>query len=163
MTTDSEFNLLGFHLGHKLYVPDDVHFMLVHRDFGIEIDKYFAAKESGSTSSIEFLPLEERVGIPAIRALIAALKAGPPEIAGVTLELFDFSEEALREVADNIAMVRAQVRAGKPFKAFSPEFPRCVEEAGDLIAEFCYRNHGVGESEGARLWGTRWVKPGSPF
>jgi hypothetical protein len=150
IATDSEFNLLGFHLKHKLYVGDDVDFMLVDRDFGAEVNEHFAAKEAGVRSSIQFVPLEERVNVPEIGALISALKAGPPEVAGAALELLDFSEEALRNIAETIGMVRGEVLEGKSFKAFSVETfyggisyvaVRALNERAVRMAEMIARKH----------------------
>lgn len=148
--TDSEFNLLGFHMRQKLYVGEDIDFMMVDRDFGAELSDYFVAKEAGAATSVRFLPLEERVGEPAIRALLSALKAGPPEVAGTAIELLDFSEEALRGIAGQIATVRAEVRAGKRFKAFSIETShgglsyvalRIVDERAKRVVEMIARKH----------------------
>ena len=118
---DSEFDLLGYHMAQKLYVPDDCDFMSIDKSFGGDINDYFAAREMGASSRIEFRRLEERVEVPIVANLVSALKAGPPEVAGTAIELLDFSQDALRRLADTITMVQEEVKAGKPFKAFSVE------------------------------------------
>jgi hypothetical protein len=155
--TDSEFNLLGFHMQHKLYIGKDIDFLMVDRDFGGELDDYFAAKEAGAAATpLRFLPLEECVDVPAIGALLSALKAGPPEVAGTAIELLDFSEEALRGIAGQIAMVQAEVRAGKGFKAFSIETShgglsyvavRILDERAKRVAEMIARKHKYRQKE----------------
>jgi len=117
----SEFDLLGYHLAQKLYVPDDVHFMSTEHSFGSDLDDYFSAMEAGRTPSVSFRRLEERVEVPMIASLISALKAGPPELAGTAIEVLDFSGGALQRMADTIVMVREEVKAGKRFRAFSIE------------------------------------------
>lgn len=97
--TDSEFNLLGFHLKYKLYVGDECDMLAVDQGFATDINEYFEVGSAG-TDSTKFWPLEERVNVPAATALIRTLKAGPPEMVGVALELRDFSEEALEAIAD---------------------------------------------------------------
>ena len=106
---------------HKLYFGEEHDWIMIDRDFAAEIDDYFIAKEVGRSRPVEFLALEERVGVPRMTEVISFLKSGPPENSGAAIELLDFSGEALQNIADNIEMVQAEVRAGKAFKAFSIE------------------------------------------
>ena len=147
--TDSEFNLLGFHLKHKLHVGDECDMLAVDQGFATDINEYFEVGSVGADST-KFLPLEERVNVPAATALIRTLKAGAPEMVGVALELLDFSEEALEAIADNIAAVQAEVRGGKPFKAFSIETShgglsyvavRVFDEGAVRVADMIARKH----------------------
>ena len=87
LLTDSEYNLLGFHVKQKLYVNDEWQMMLIDRDFAQDIDSYFTAKETGQDPPIEFVAMEDRMDIPAATALISALKSGPPEVAGAAIDL----------------------------------------------------------------------------
>jgi hypothetical protein len=90
--SDRELNLLGFHLRHKLYIPSEYDLVDIGNDFASDIDEYLIDQELRRKSKVKFTKLEERAGVPEIVELIAALKAGPAEIAGVAIELLDFSE-----------------------------------------------------------------------
>src|SRR3989337_3441927 len=96
---------------HKLYVGDEYDGVDIGRDFASDIDDHFAEKELGRPHTLRSVALEERTGVPRMENLISFLKLGPPEIVGTAIELLDFSTEALENIADNIDMVRAEVRA----------------------------------------------------
>lgn len=121
VTTDSEFNLLGFHMKRKLYFGGEYDWVVVGQDFAADIDDYFIAKELGRSHKVEFVPLEERIGVAKMSEVISILKSGPPEVAGAAMELLDFSGDALQNIANTIDMVQGEVKAGKALKAFSIE------------------------------------------
>jgi hypothetical protein len=117
--TDSEFNLLGFHLKHKLFIPSEYDFVDIGNDFSDDLDDYLVARELGRSSDVKFMKLEQRIGVPKIAELLSALKAGPPEASGAAIELLDFSPKSLEELARLITTVRSEVKMGKALKAFS--------------------------------------------
>lgn len=119
--TDSEYNLLGFHMKHKLYVSDEHDFVMIDKGFAADIDDYIIASEVGRPCPIKFVTLEERIGLPTISTLVSLLKSWSPDVCGIAIELLDFSSQALQGIADHIHKVQAEVRAGKALKAFSIE------------------------------------------
>jgi hypothetical protein len=118
LRSDSEFNLLGFHLKTKLFVEDEYDGVLIWNDFASDIEDYWIAKELGRQTK-PFLKLEDRTGVPKAASLISFLKSGPPEVAGAAIDLLDFSTRALRDFTERIDHVRARVSAGRAFSAFS--------------------------------------------
>ena len=119
--SDSEYNLLGYHMKHKLYVPDETDAIMIDRSFATDIDDYFFAQEAGQPTSMDFVTLEDRMVVPEIAQIVSFLRSGSPELAGAAIELLDFSSDALQKIANNIEIFRSEVKAGKAFKAFSIE------------------------------------------
>jgi hypothetical protein len=121
LKTDNELNLLGYHLKQKLYVPEKYDSVLIHQDLARDIEDYLLAKEMGHDPPKKFATFEERIGVPEIAALLSNLKAGPPEVAGIAIELLDYSSDALKGIAKQIQAARSDVMQGKALKAFSVE------------------------------------------
>jgi hypothetical protein len=117
--TDRELSILGFHLKNKLFVSSEYDYVDIGGDFASDIDDYMVDQYFGRVSKIKFTKLEERTGVPEIAELITALKAGPPELAGVSIELLDLSHDSLKNIVEQINSLREEVRAGKALKAFS--------------------------------------------
>ncbi|WMS45372.1 nuclease-related domain-containing protein (plasmid) [Acuticoccus sp. MNP-M23] len=116
--SDSEFNFLGYHLRAKLFIPDDCDFMHLDRDFASVIDDYMICADLKIPAERP-LGILERIGDPAVSGLLAHLKTAPPEVASVVLDFYDFSGEGLGRIGQMIEYCRAEVSAGKLFKAFS--------------------------------------------
>ena len=95
--TDRELSILGFHLKNKLFVSSEYDYVDIGGDFASDIDDYMVDQYFGRASKIRFTKLEERTGVPEIAELISALKAGPPELAGVSIELLDLSYRFLEK------------------------------------------------------------------
>ena len=120
VSANSEVDLLGFHLAHKLFVEEQTDFMLLEQDFGSAIEDFYIARETGRPHEFKFVPFEERVpDIPRIKELTSALKVGPPETSGVAIELLDFSGDTLRSISAAIEFARNEVITGKALKSFS--------------------------------------------
>lgn len=116
--SDSEYNFLGYHICHKLALPEDT-LLLVERDFATVVDDFMIAADLGLDAEPPKGVLE-RLEIPLVSELLASLKTAPPEIASVVIDLYDFSSAALEEVSALILSVRDEVaRTGKAIKAFS--------------------------------------------
>ena len=62
----------------------------------------------------------ERLSIPVVSELLSELKNADPLLAGVVVDLYDFSSAALDRMSNTILQLREEVRAtGKAIKAFS--------------------------------------------
>lgn len=119
VVSDSEFNFLGYHLGSKLALPDDVDFMMLERDFATVVDDYMIAADLGIQAERPQGVLEQ-LDIPVISELFGVLKNADPRLAGVVVDLYDFSGAALADLSATILDMRDEVRrTGKALKAFS--------------------------------------------
>lgn len=113
--TDSEYNILGFHIRHKLYISSEYDFVALNKDFATPVDEIaLGLKTDGKSTKIM-----EKIDVPKMKELVSFLKEGPPELAGITIELLDFSSDSLANIVTQIDNVRAEVRAGKALKSFS--------------------------------------------
>ena len=119
VVSDSEFNFLGYHLRSKLALPDNVDFMMLERDFATIIDDYMIAADLGIQAERPQGVLEQ-LDIPVISELFGVLKNADPRLAGVVVDLYDFSGAALADLSATILDMRDEVRrTGKVLKAFS--------------------------------------------
>lgn len=119
VVSDSEFNFLGYHIGSKLAMPDDVDWMMLERDFATVVDDFMIAADLGIDAQRP-LGVLEQLDIPVISELFGVLKNGDPELAGVVVDLYDFSGAALADLSATILDMREEVRkTGKALKAFS--------------------------------------------
>jgi hypothetical protein len=119
VVSDSEFNFLGYHIRSKLALPNDVDWMMLERDFATVVDDFMIAADLGIKAQRP-LGVLEQLDIPVISELFAVLKNGDPELAGVVIDLYDFSGAALADLSATILEMREEVRAtGKALKAFS--------------------------------------------
>lgn len=117
--SDSEYNFLGYHLKAKLALPDDVDMMLLDRDFATVVDDYMISADVGLKTERP-LGILERLQIPVVSDLLAALKSADPRIASVVIDLYDFSSAALEDISALILRLRNEIRVtGKAIKAFS--------------------------------------------
>lgn len=117
--SDSEFNYLGYHFGHKLALAPKADLMMIDRDFATVVDNFMIAADLDLDAERPRSILEE-IEIPLVSPLLAALKSAPPEIAAVVIDLYDFSSAALEEVSKNILALRFEVaKNGEKLKAFS--------------------------------------------
>lgn len=122
ISSDSEYNYLGYHLKLKLTKPSDCDFMQIDRDFAASVDDYMVAKELGAPAE-QPIGILDRLKIPIISDLLTALKSAPPELVGIVIELYDFSSTSLEQFGKQIAGMRKEVRAGKVFKSASIQTP----------------------------------------
>ncbi|SSC72749.1 unnamed protein product [Ciceribacter sp. T2.26MG-112.2] len=119
VVSDSEFNFLGYHIRSKLAMPDDVDWMMLDRDFATVIDDFMIAADL-KIQAQRPLGVLEQLDIPVISELFAVLKNGDPNLAGVVVDLYDFSGAALADLSATILDLREEVReTGKALKAFS--------------------------------------------
>lgn len=116
--SDSEYNLLGYHLGHKLYVPPDINSMLIDRGFATVIDDYMIAQDL-KLKSERPTGILERFDVPIIAELFSHLRNTDPKLVPVVIELYNMSGKSLCDMAAQIEGLRSEVRAGKALKAFS--------------------------------------------
>lgn len=117
--SDSEFNFLGFHIEHKLAPPPDVEFMMLDRDFATPVDDFMISMDVGIGAERP-KNIFERLSIPIVSELLDELKNADPRLAGVVVDLYDFSSPSLERVSNTILQLREEVRAtGKAIKAFS--------------------------------------------
>ncbi len=70
--SDSEYNLLGFHIREKLALAPEVDMMMIDSSFASVVDDYMIAADVGITAERPVGVLE-RLGIPIISALLAEL------------------------------------------------------------------------------------------
>jgi hypothetical protein len=119
VVSDSEYNYLGYHIKTKLALGNDVDFMMLDRDFATVVDDYMIAADMGIDAERP-RGILERLQIPIVSDLLAALKNADPRIASVVIDLYDFSGAALEAVSARIREMREDVSAsGKAIKAFS--------------------------------------------
>ena len=117
--SDSEYNFLGFHIGHKLVRPTEADFVMLERDFAQPIDDFMIAMDVGIDPERP-KSIFERLSIPVVSELLSELKNADPLLAGVVVDLYDFSSAALDRMSNTILQLREEVRAtGKAIKAFS--------------------------------------------
>ena len=117
--SDSEFNLLGYHLQMKLALPPDCDVLHVDRDFASIVDDYMVCKDVGVDANRP-IGIIEQTQFPAISELITHLKDSGPEVSSVVIDLIDFSAAALRDVSNLVLQIRREVRdLQKDIKAFS--------------------------------------------
>ncbi|MCP3054880.1 hypothetical protein [Aurantimonas marianensis] len=119
VTSDSEFNFLGYHIRSKLAIPDDVDWMMLDRDFATVVDDFMIAADLGIEAQRP-LGILEQLEMPVISELIGVLRSGDPDLAGVVVDIYDFSGAALADLSATILDMREEVReTGKALKAFS--------------------------------------------
>lgn len=118
MRSDSEYNLLGFHLAHKLVLPEEADLVQIDRDFATAIDDFMIASDVGVARERP-ATFVDRVRIPVFSELLDELRRSGPVGALVALDLYDLSSDALSYLAGQISTVREEVRGGKPLKAVS--------------------------------------------
>jgi hypothetical protein len=117
--SDSEYNFLGYHISHKLTLLPDFDGMVLDRDFATVVDDYMIAADVGIKAQRPIGVLE-RLKIPVVSDLLAALKTADPRIASVVIDLYDFSSAALEDLSATILNLREEIAAtGKAIKAFS--------------------------------------------
>jgi hypothetical protein len=93
--------------------------MMLDRDFATVVDDYMVAAGVGIKAERPRGVLE-RLEIPAISDLLAALKTADPRIASVVIDLYDFSGAALKNLSATIVKLREEIATtGKAIKAFS--------------------------------------------
>lgn len=119
VVSDSEFNFLGYHIRSKLALPENVDWMMLERDFATVVDDFMIAADL-KIKAQRPLGVLEQLDIPVISELFAVLKNSDPELAGVVIDLYDFSGAALADLSATIQDMREEVReTGKALKAFS--------------------------------------------
>lgn len=129
--SDSEFNLLGYHLLNKLVLPADANGMLIERDFAESIDNFMIMRDMKEEAARP-IGILERIDIPVITEVLKALKTAPPELAAIVIDLYDYSSAMLEELSNTILKIREEVRDGKAFKSFS-----VLTEGGGLTYLVC--------------------------
>lgn len=131
--SDSEFNILGYHLLQKLVLPADVDWMMIDRGLAGTIDEFMVMRDV-KVDAARPLGILERISIPVISDLLMALKTAPPDLASVVIDLYDFSSAMLEELSNTILAIRREVSEGKAFKSFS-----VLTDSGGLTYLVC--NH----------------------
>ena len=116
--SDSEYNYLGYHLTQKLAKNPDYDFMEIGRDFATPVDDYMVALEAGA-SPPRPVGILDRIEIPTFSELFRELKSAPPDLAGIIIDLYDFSSDALTDLGNKIMEARKEVVNGKAFKSLS--------------------------------------------
>lgn len=116
--SESEHCFIGFHLTHKLALPDEFHGLVIDRDYAQPVDDFMMPFDVG-VEGIRPTGFLERFDIPIVTDLLRELRSKGPEIAAVLVDLYDFSSGMLRDMAAHITQLREEVAAGKALKAFS--------------------------------------------
>lgn len=116
--SDSEYNYLGYHLTLKLAKSSEYDFLQIDRDFATPVDDYMVALEAGASPERP-VSLLDRIQIPIFSELFKELKSAPPDLAGIIIDLYDFSSDALQSLGNQILDARKEVVAGKAFKSLS--------------------------------------------
>lgn len=129
--SDSEYNFLGYHLKYKLAMNPDYDTMTLERDFAAIVEDFMMPQDIG-VKTIRPVSVLERLDIPIISDLFKSLKAAPPELASVVIDLYDFSYGSLADIARTIEAMRKEVSAGKELKSFS-----ILTESGGLTYLVC--------------------------
>ncbi len=129
--SDSEYNFLGHHINFKLALPPDADFMLLERDFAGVVDDYMVPRDL-DVEVVRPVSVLEKLDVPIIAELFKVLKAAPPRVASVVIDLYDFSENSLINLANNVQSIRREVTGGKEFKAIS-----ILTESGGLTYLVC--------------------------
>jgi hypothetical protein len=133
ISSDSEYNFLGYHLRAKLVLSPDVDFMMIDREFATVVDDYMLASDLGIKRDRPVGVLE-RLNIPVISALLKSLKDAPPALASVVIDLYDFSSVALESLSKQVISLRGDVAGGKELKALS-----ILTKSGGLTYVVCRR------------------------
>jgi hypothetical protein len=119
VVSDSEYNFLGYHIRTKLAASDEFDMMMLDRDFATVVDDYMVAADLGIKAERPRGVLE-RLDMPVMSELLAALKSADPRLASVVIDLYDFSGTALKDLSATIVMLREEIATtGKAIKAFS--------------------------------------------
>lgn len=119
MSSDSEYNFLGYHLRTKLALSDEFDMMMLDRDFATLVDDYMIASDVGR-EAVRPLGILEHLQIPVISDLLALLKNADPRVASVVIDLYDFSSAALNDLSAEILNLRKEISTtGKAIKAIS--------------------------------------------
>lgn len=116
--SESEHCFIGFHLTHKLALPDEFHGLAIDRDYAQPVDDFMMPFDVG-VEGIRPTGILERFDVPIVTDLLRELRSKGPEVAAVVIDLYDFSSEMLRDMAAHITQLRKEVHAGKALKAFS--------------------------------------------
>ncbi|WP_296201205.1 nuclease-related domain-containing protein [uncultured Hyphomicrobium sp.] len=117
--SDSEYNMLGYHLKAKLALAPDVDGLYLDRGFATSVDDYMISRDVGLDVPRPEGVLE-RANFPVVTDLLALLKNSDPRLSSIAVELYDFSGSALAELSKNIVAMRSEVVAtGKAIKALS--------------------------------------------
>lgn len=119
VASDSEFNFLGYHLRSKLALPDEADWMMLDRDFAAVVDDFMISADLGIKADRPRGVLEQ-LDIPVITDLFNILRNADPRLAGIVVDLYDFSSAALADLSATILDLREEVQSsGKVLKAFS--------------------------------------------
>ena len=118
ITSDSEYNYLGFHIRYKLGLPANADAAMLDRDFATVVDDYMIAADVGVTAERP-LGTTERLQVHGISELLSVLRNADPKMASVVIDLYDFSGAALESISARILELRREVAAGKEMKAMS--------------------------------------------
>ncbi|MCE2748031.1 MAG: hypothetical protein LW715_04395 [Rhodobacter sp.] len=116
--SESEHCFIGFHLTHKLALPDEIDGLVIDRDYAQPVDDFMMPFDVG-VEGIRPIGILERFDVPIVTDLLKELRIKGPHIAAVVVDLYDFSSEMLRGIAAHITQLREEVAAGKALKAFS--------------------------------------------
>lgn len=133
ISTDSEYNILGFHLKHKLAKADDIDILHIEQVFAKEVEDYMISKDVGWPADPPKSVLQN-LNIPVMSDLLNHLKDAPPELANLAIDLFDFSSAALQDIGQQVLQLRDEISQGKAFKAIS-----ILTESGGLTYLVCQK------------------------
>lgn len=119
ISSDSEYNYLGYHIESKLALPPDTSIMMLDRDCATVVDDFMIAADLDIDANRPISILEQ-VKIPVVSELLTELKIADPRVASVVIDLYDFSSAALKGISKVILDVREEVSATrKAIKTFS--------------------------------------------
>lgn len=119
VVSESELVFLGYHIRSKLALPNDADWMMIDRDFAMVVDDFMISADLGIEADRPRGVLEQ-LDIPVITDLFNALRRADPQLAGVAVDLYDFSGAALGDLSATILDMRKEIQATrKALKAFS--------------------------------------------
>ena len=149
ITSDSEYNYLGYHIQAKLALPPDTDLLMLDRDFATLVDDFMISADLGIEADRP-VSILERIEIPVISELLTELRHADPMVASLAFDLYNFSSAVLKDMSTTILNLREEVAAtGKSIKAFS--IP--TESGGLTYAVTLRREWKV--AEGARAIGAK--------
>lgn len=98
-----ELNLLGYHLNQKLFIPDDVDYILIEEDWGQLIDANFIATRGGHGPIPGSDKLRTRWRNQRFERLLSQLKeSGQSKLTDVIFFLFILSSDSIDQITNSM-------------------------------------------------------------
>ena len=132
--SDSEFNILGYHVQQKLAVGAETTAIMIDRDFAAVIDDFMMSHDMGLKPEPPQLVMH-KAQFPILSDLLSKLHSAPPEMASLTIDLYEMSGDSLINLGKEIQKMRNEVQNGKALKALS-----LVAQSGGITYVVCAKH-----------------------